>query len=308
MGQGGIMCENISELPFRNKELLLIRGGSPFVSFESISLNGTRLAKIQRLLEFENDVKTNTLPQYCHISPNVFNDGHDTSLDYAAQWSKDFLIPLLANEAFMNRTLILLTYDEGGNFTLPNRVVSILLGGSVPPELKGTTDDTAYTHYSILSTLQNNWNLPNLGRYDVGANVFNLVAKTTGYINHQPVNIHSANNSRSYEGFLNEDPARYKPIPPPNIKLIGAGGQAVERMVKLQWVKAEGEFTPYDGSGDFADGGDGITNQNAPVYKPQGPAAAAKYVRTTGASAGRLEVYTGVWVYVYVLALAFSAL
>lgn len=252
-----------------------VRKHNPFVPFDSISLNGTRLAKIQRLVEFQNDVKHNTLPQYAHISPDMMNDGHNTTLDFAAKWSKEFLMPLLANEQFMKRTLVLLTYDESTTYPLPNRIVSILLGGAVPDALKGTKDDTVYTHYSILSTLENNWSLTNLGRYDAGANVFDLVAKETGYANHPPTNIASVNNSLSYAGFLNSNPAMYKPIPAPNLQLVGAGGQGVDGRVKLDWgARAkEGAETPYDGSGILVDGGDGTTNPNAPVYKAQGPAA-----------------------------------
>jgi acid phosphatase len=246
---------------------------SPFISYDSISMNGTRLANILSFTDFSHDVKANTLPQYMHLSPNMLNDGHNTTLSYAASWSLSFLQPLLANPQFMEKTLILLTYDESATYPLPNRIVSLLLGGAVPANLQGTTDDTVYTHYSILSTLQNNWDLPTLGRYDVGANVFSLVASTTGYTqNHAPANVGSINNSLSYEGFLNSDPRKYKVIPSPNLKLVGAGGKGVERMVGITWAQHADEETPYDGSGDFADGGDGASNVNGLVYRPQAPA------------------------------------
>lgn len=207
------------------------------------------------------------------------NDGHDTGLAYAANWTRAFLTPLLANEEFMNNTLILLTYDESQTYSIPNRIASLLLGGAVPQELRGTNDSTVYTHYSILSTLENNWDLPNLGRYDVGANVFELVANHTGYANHPPGNLASVNNSLSYPGFLNNDPKKYLPIPPPNLQLVGAGGQGVVAAVKNEWAKAAQEQTPYDGSGNTFDGGNGETDTNAPVYKAQGPASNAT---TTG--------------------------
>jgi len=198
------------------------------------------------------------------------NDGHDTSLAYAANWTLAYLAPLLTNAQFMNNTLILLTYDESETYAIPNRIVSILLGGAVPQNLKGTSDSTVYTHYSILSTLENNWGLPNLGRYDVGANVFDIVAKKTGYKNLFPSNL--INNSLSYAGFLNNNPKDYLPIPPPNLQLVGAGGQGVVETVMSQWGAASTEPTPYDGSGNLFDGGDGKSNPYAPVYKEQGPA------------------------------------
>jgi acid phosphatase len=232
-------------------------------------MNSTRLAKLLSFVDFQYDVAENTLPQYAHLSPDMLNDGHNTSLAYATNWTQSFLTPLLANEQFMKDTLILLTYDESETYSVPNRIVSILLGGAVPDHLKGTEDGTLYSHYSILSTLENNWDLPNLGRYDVGANVFDLVAQRTGYTNHPPQEL--VNNSLSYDGFLNWDPHAYLPIPPPNLQLTGAGGQGVLDTVFRQWRSTAHDPTPYDGSGDLYDGGDGHTAPNAPVYKPQAP-------------------------------------
>jgi acid phosphatase len=269
---------------------------SPFISYDSINLNGSRLAKIRSFADFDNDVKANTLPQYAHLSPDMLNDGHNTSLQYAANWTQAFLTPLLANDQFMKNTLILLTYDESETYSIPNRIVSLLLGGAIPANQKGTQDSTLYTHYSILSTLENNWDLPNLGRYDVGANVFQFVADQTGYTNHPPADIASVNNSLSYGGFLNSNLAAYKPIPPPNLQLVGAGGQGVDKAVRAGWGLAASELTPYDGSGNIYDGGNGEADVNAPVYKAQAPApnvtvtpsaTASTATETMKSSAGR---------------------
>lgn len=245
---------------------------SPFVSFDSISRNGTRLAQIQSFTDFDEDVKTNQLPQYAHMSPNMLNDGHNTTLGYAAVWTDAHVRMLLNKPSFTNNTLLLITYDESETYSKPNKIVSLLLGGAIPKEKKGTTDDTFYTHYSILSTLENNWELPNLGRYDVGANVFDIVAQKTGYQNRPPSTVAPLNNSLSYAGALHNDPAMFKPYPPPNLQLIGAGGKGIERKINLNWVARSSDLTPYDGSGSVYDGGNGISDLNAPYYKAQGPA------------------------------------
>lgn len=98
------------------------------------------------------------------------------------EFCRRFLEPLLSNTYFMEGTLILITFDENHTYQRANRVFSILLGGAVPTELVGTTDSHYYNHYSELSTVEANWNLHTLGRWDVGANVFDLVAKKTGDI------------------------------------------------------------------------------------------------------------------------------
>jgi acid phosphatase len=233
---------------------------SPFISYDSINHNGSRLSNVLAFTDFQNDLNAKALPQYAHMSPDMQNDGHDTSLEFAATWSKDFLTPLLSNDYFMNNTLVLLTYDESATYSLPNKIVSILLGGAVPSDLKGTTDDTFYTHYSILSTLENNWDLPNLGRYDVGANVFKFVADKTGYKNRQ-YDVSTVDLSISYPGFLNS--ANSGPLPPPNLQLMGAGRKGVVQTVAQQWSSTANQQTPYDGSGKVFDA------KSPPVYGAQ---------------------------------------
>jgi acid phosphatase len=72
------------------------------------------------------------------------------------------------------------TFDENHTYGKQNRVVGILLGDAVPTSLVGTTDTTFYNHYSEIATVQANWGLHTLGRWDVGANVFSFVAAKTG--------------------------------------------------------------------------------------------------------------------------------
>lgn len=191
------------------------------------------------------------------MSPNMMNDGHNTTLEYASSWAHTFLKPLLADGAFRERTLILLTYDESATYEIPNKIGSLLLGNAVPSALRGTEDDTYYTHYSIPATMQYNWQLPNLGRYDVGANVFKnaIAADAPGHRNPgDPDNIAGVDNSLSYPGFLHSDPAKWRPVPPPNLKLVGAGGLPVSDVVYSHWWTAGDDDSPYDGSGRAFDG------------------------------------------------------
>lgn len=63
-------------------------------------------------------------------------------------------------------------FDETESYTSTNDVFSVLLGDAVPTSSQGTTDGTAYTHYSMLSTVENNWDLGSLGQGDEGAATF----------------------------------------------------------------------------------------------------------------------------------------
>ncbi|KAK9390142.1 phosphoesterase family-domain-containing protein [Lipomyces mesembrius] len=159
-----------------------VRKHNPLVIYDSIANNETRLSNIKNFTSFANDVHSHRLPQWSFMTPNMTNDGHDTNVTIAKKWSLEFLQPLLSKKYFTDDTLVLLTFDENGAKAIGNRVFAILLGGAVRKHLHGTTDDTFYTHYSCISTVSQNWDLPSLGRNDVGANVFQLVADATDFI------------------------------------------------------------------------------------------------------------------------------
>lgn len=71
-------------------------------------------------------------------------------------------------------------------YSINNRVWTLAIGGGLPANLRNTTDDTFYTHYSCISTVEANWGLGSLGRGDTNAtlnNVFSWVANATGWKN-----------------------------------------------------------------------------------------------------------------------------
>ncbi|KAI9824610.1 MAG: hypothetical protein M1832_001700 [Thelocarpon impressellum] len=289
-------------------KLAYVRKHNPLISYDSIARNGSRLLNVVSFADFDIDLKRKELPQYAHMSPNMLNDGHDTSLEFATKWTRDFLTPLLKDPYFMEKTLVLLTYDESETYSKPNKIASLLLGGAVPDELKGKQDDTFYTHYSILSTLENNWDLPNLGRYDVGANVFDLVAKKTGYKNRR-VDVSTVDLSVSYPGALNKQNTTQYPAPNPF--LTGAGGQGVLKSVAQKWFVQAGSSvnTPYDGSGDVFDGA-----KSLPVYKQQSassadpgslPTATASTTPTFGAAGSQVYVTDSISLFLMALGATF---
>lgn len=74
------------------------------------------------VFRFAADVNASALPQYVFVTPNMVNDGHDTSIQFLGDWLDYFLSPLLKNKDFNdNRTLILLTFDENENYAAQNK-------------------------------------------------------------------------------------------------------------------------------------------------------------------------------------------
>jgi Phosphoesterase family len=144
-----------------------VRKHNPTIIYDSVASVPSRLARHRNFNDFAADVNASALPQWMFVTPNMVDDGHDTSVDYAASWLQYWLVPLLNDTNFNdNNTLIVLTFDENESYTENNCVLALLLGGAVPNNARGTTDSTYYTHYSLLSTVEANWGLGSLGRGD----------------------------------------------------------------------------------------------------------------------------------------------
>jgi hypothetical protein len=137
------------------------------IIYDSVATVPSRAAKIRNFNDFATDVNASAIPQWVFITPNLVNDGHDTDVNFMSSWFKFWLEPLLSDSRFNNeRTLILLVFDENETQSVNNHVWAALLGGAIPKPHRGTTDSTFYTHYSALSTVQANWALGSLGRFD----------------------------------------------------------------------------------------------------------------------------------------------
>jgi len=151
---------------------------NPFMYFDSIRLNPTRCDRsVVPFPQLETDLSAGNLPDFAYIMPNscvstddIYSDP-DCNLSLADEWLggvigmlMDYLNPRAASEPY----LIILTWDEGqGSHTccgLPaqagGRVATVL---DSPLAKSGFRDDTPYTHYSLLKTIETAWGLPLLG-------------------------------------------------------------------------------------------------------------------------------------------------
>jgi hypothetical protein len=94
-----------------------VRKHSPLVIHDDISNVTSRAARIRNFNDFAADVNASALPQWVFITPNLMNDAHDTTIDYASSWLEYFLVPLMSDSRFNSGsgaagTLIVLTFDE----------------------------------------------------------------------------------------------------------------------------------------------------------------------------------------------------
>ena len=240
-----------------------VRKHNPAVMHDSVAFSEQKLSHIKNLSltdtsrsMFHRDLKDNKLPQWMFITPNMTSDGHDTSVTVAGTWCREFLEPLLTDKNFMQNTLVLITWDENEEYTSRNNILGILLGDAIPQHLIGTEDKTFYNHYSEISTVSANWDLPTLGRWDVGANVYNWVAAKTGDKIRQwksDQQFQSMYWNLSYAGQFNEQGGNPR-FPKPNLDLDRAfNGRPILQQVKDTW-KGSNAPTYYTDSIEVNDG------------------------------------------------------
>ncbi|GMM32378.1 hypothetical protein DAMA08_051230 [Martiniozyma asiatica (nom. inval.)] len=209
-----------------------MRKHNPLIFYDSVTSNDTRLSLVKNFTMFEKDLADEKLPQYVIITPNMTNDAHDSNIKVAGNWAKNFLTPLLENEYFMDNTLVLLTFDENETYGDQNTVFSLLLGGAIPDELKGTTDNTFYDHYSQIASAEVNWDLYNLGRNDVTANIWQSVANATD-IENAVVDTSNLLNNHTYIGYFYDDQIE---LPAPNVDATNIAGKGVLPAISSAWA------------------------------------------------------------------------
>jgi hypothetical protein len=139
---------------------LYARKHVPLLAFASIQNVPARCARVVKGSQFLRDARAGKLPNYSFYTPNMFNDGHDTSLELSSKWLQGFLRALDATIAMHQRTLVVVTWDEGDN--RDNRVLTLLLGTMVNPGRYSTP----LTHYSLLKTIEDNFGLSTVGAGD----------------------------------------------------------------------------------------------------------------------------------------------
>ncbi|ORY59162.1 phosphoesterase-like protein [Pseudomassariella vexata] len=218
-----------------------VRKHNPAVIYDDNAKQIDRLAKIKNISLFYEDLENETLPQWMFITPNMTSDGHDTSVTVAGTWTRNFLEPLLNDSRFMQNTMVLITFDENETYSIQNRILGILIGDAIPSDLVGTTDDNYYNHYSEISTVSANWDLHTLGRFDVGANVFQVVAdKTSDTIRKWAGKIELSDMyfNWSYAGVFNTNGGNQQ-YPAPNLGSCGKShGRTILPSIKETWANS----------------------------------------------------------------------
>ncbi|MBC7466169.1 MAG: hypothetical protein H7256_09255 [Bdellovibrio sp.] len=148
------------------------RKHNPFISYLNVQKNPNRCANITNVAQFDTDLKNGTLPNYIFYVPNIKNDGHDTGVAYADKWFQKTFTPYLNNADFMKNTILISTFDESGA-SAKNQIYTTIVG----PAVKAISVSDNLSQYSLLSMIEDNWNLGNLGKADATAPALNMIWK-----------------------------------------------------------------------------------------------------------------------------------
>jgi acid phosphatase len=144
---------------------------NPFMYFDNIRLDEARCEqRVVPLTQLDTDLAADQLPDFLFITPNLCNSGHDCGRDTMDAWLGQMVDKLRESPAWSQNSLIVITFDEAsgddssGCCGLPEeaggRIATVLVSPLARP---GFTDDTPYTHYSLLKTIAEAWGLPELG-------------------------------------------------------------------------------------------------------------------------------------------------
>ncbi len=110
------------------------------------------------------------VPRFVWVTPNLCHDGHDCPAATAAAWLDVFVNMVTKSAAWRDHGVLFVTWDESASsdaaVVAPNRIVSCCGGGQIatfviaPNVRRGLRVGTAYTHYSLLATIEDAFGLP----------------------------------------------------------------------------------------------------------------------------------------------------
>ena len=132
-----------------------VRKHDPAISYTSITSAKARCANISSFANFDP-----AAANFEFITPNMINDMHDGTVSDGDNFLKAFLPKITSSSAFDN-SVVFVTFDEGTtNVNGGGHIATIAITPNITPGYKA---NAAYTHYSMLHTIEQAWGLPYLG-------------------------------------------------------------------------------------------------------------------------------------------------
>ncbi|BDZ45963.1 alkaline phosphatase family protein [Naasia aerilata] len=127
----------------------------PFLYYRDISGDSSRCR--QHVVPYEQlatDLADDRLPSLAFVTPDLCNDMHNCDIATGDTWLSQEVPKLLQSPGFGGDSLLVVTFDEG---TAKHNDVATVFAGSLARS--GATSDVAYSHYSLLHTIESLWKL-----------------------------------------------------------------------------------------------------------------------------------------------------
>ena len=149
---------------------------NPFMYFASVRDHPDRCAKVVPLDRLEADLQAGRLPRLVFVTPNQDHDMHGAGeggndpvlIETADRWLESLYGKLAASSAWREDTRLVVTWDEGaggeragccGGLATGGQVATIITG----PQVTAGRDNTPYSHYALLRSIETLFHLPYLG-------------------------------------------------------------------------------------------------------------------------------------------------
>jgi phospholipase C len=114
-------------------------------------------AQVVPFSQFAADM-TGTVPNFVWITPDLCHDGHDCSNSVADSWLSQTVPAILASNAWQDNGVLMITWDEGEDSA--NSVLTLV----IRPDPLVHNSARPYDHYSMLATIEDQFQLPRLGQ------------------------------------------------------------------------------------------------------------------------------------------------
>lgn len=149
------------------------RKHDPAISFTDISSDPARCANITDFSHFDP-----AAADFEMIVPNLCHDMHDCSVAEGDAWLKGFVPRILDSPAWRDGGALFITFDEGSSKAADhNRVLTVVVAPGMTP---GFSSAVHYSHYSLLRTIQQAWDLGCLDESCEGNDMVEFFGGTAG--------------------------------------------------------------------------------------------------------------------------------
>jgi hypothetical protein len=144
---------------------------NPFVYYDDIRTGPANRCATHDLpfdrAAFQDALARDQLPDFVWITPNLCDDGHDACggdpIAHSDAWLAQTVPAILASAAYQQGGALFITWDEGSDNSAccglssgGGQVATLVLS---PLARQGYQSTVAYTHYSLLSTIEQSWHL-----------------------------------------------------------------------------------------------------------------------------------------------------